>query len=259
MPPQGEASRDIVQAVERTFAVIRVFGIQRRMLSLSEVAEATGLSRGTARRFLLTLEAQGYLGRDGRQFYLRPRVLDLGYAYLSSMTLWDVAKCHMERLVQRVQESSSASVLDGTDIIFTVRIPTKRIMSVQVEIGTRFPAHATSMGRVLLAHLEPDALDGYFRKVVPEQLTHRSVTGEAELRTILKEVAEQGWCLLDEELEIGVRSLAAPLHDARGKVIAAMNVCAHASRVSADRLRTEFLPLLLETAKAVDADSSARH
>ncbi|MGE5289695.1 MAG: IclR family transcriptional regulator C-terminal domain-containing protein [Micromonosporaceae bacterium] len=259
MSPQGEESRDIVQAVERTFAVIRVFGKERRRLSLSEVAEATGLSRGTVRRFLLTLESQDYLGRDGRLFYLRPRILDLGYAYLSSMTLWDVAKCHMERLVQQVQESSSSSVLDGTDIIFTVRIPSKRIMSVQVEVGTRFPAHATSMGRVLLAHLEPDALDAYFRSVIPEQLTPHSVTSEAELRTILKEVAEQGWCLLDEELEIGVRSLAVPLHDARGKVIAAMNVCAHASRVSADRLRTEFLPLLLDTAVAIDKDNSARH
>jgi IclR family pca regulon transcriptional regulator len=258
MSPQGEASRDIVQAVERTFAVIRVFGQERRRLSLSEVAEATGLSRGTVRRFLLTLEAQDYLGRDGRQFYLRPKVLDLGYAYLSSMTLWDVAKCHMERLVRQVQESSSASVLDGTDIVFTVRVPSKRIMSVQVEVGTRFPAHATSMGRVLLAHLEPGALDGYFSKVAPEQFTPRSVTGEAELRAILKEVAEQGWCLLDEELEIGVRSLAAPLHDARGNVVAAMNVCAHAGRVSADRLRAEFLPLLLETAEAVDKDNSAR-
>ncbi len=258
MSPQSEESREIVQAVERTFAVIRVFGQERRKLSLSEVAEAAGLSRGTVRRFLLSLEALGYLGREGRLFYLRPRILDLGYAYLSSMTLWDVAKCHMERLVQQVQESSSASVLDGTDIVFTVRVPTKRIMSVQVEVGTRFPAHATSMGRVLLAHLEPEALDDYFSKVVPAQLPPRSVTAEAELRTLLKEVAEQGWCLLDEELEIGVRSLALPLHDARGKVIAAMNVCAHASRVSADRMRTEFLPLIRHTAEAVDRDNSAR-
>ena len=258
MSPEDEEPREIVQAVERTFAVIRVFGQERRTLSLSEVAEATGLSRGTVRRFLLSLEALGYLGKEGRQFHLRPRVLDLGYAYLSSMTLWDVAQSHMERLVQQVQESSSASVLDGTDIIFTVRIPTKRIMSVQIEIGTRFPAHATSMGRVLLAHLKPEALDDYFAKVVPEQLTPRSVTSEQELRTILKEVAEHGWCLLDEELEIGVRSLAVPLHDAHGEVIASMNVCAHASRVSAETLRDEFLPLLRETAQAVDKDNSTR-
>lgn len=127
-------------------------------------------------------------------------------------------------------------------------------MSVQVEIGTRFPARATSMGRVLLAHLPPGDVDDYFSKVVPQQFTPRTVTAEDELRVILKEVADQGWCLLDEELEIGVRSLAVPLHDANGQVIASMNVCAHASRVSAARLRAGFLPLLLEAARAVDAE-----
>jgi len=242
MPAEDIPPRDLVQAAERSFAIIRAFGQHRQTLTQSQVADATGLSRATARRFLQSMEALGYVGRDGRDYYLRPRVLDLGYAYLSSMTLWDVAKAQMELLVQQVQESSSASVLDGTDIIFTVRVPTKRIMSVQVEIGTRFPAHATSMGRVLLADLPSAALDGYFSKVVPQQLTARSVTSEQELRVILKTVASQGWCLLDEELEQGVRSLAVPLHDKQGAVIAAMNVCAHASRVSAERLHDEFLP-----------------
>jgi IclR family pca regulon transcriptional regulator len=255
MAIEDAAPRELVQAAERSFAVIRAFGQERRSLTQSEVAEITGLSRATARRFLQSLETLGYVRRDGRDYSLRPRILDLGYAYLSSMTLWDVAQSHMELLVRQVQESSSASVLDGTDIIFTVRIPTQRIMSVQVEIGTRFPAHATSMGRVLLAHLPPGDVDDYFSKVVPQQLTPRTVTAEDELRVILKEVAEQGYCLLDEELEIGVRSLAVPLHDASGQVIASMNVCAHASRVTAARLREEFLPLLLQAARAVDADT----
>jgi IclR family pca regulon transcriptional regulator len=258
MPADDVPPRDLVQAAERSFAIIRAFGQHRQTLTQSQVAEATGLSRATARRFLQSMEVLGYVGRDGRDYYLRPRVLDLGYAYLSSMTLWDVAKSQMELLVQQVQESSSASVLDGTDIIFTVRVPTKRIMSVQVEIGTRFPAHATSMGRVLLADLPPDALDGYFGQVVPEQLTPRSVTSVEELRVILKEVASQGWCLLDEELEEGVRSLAVPLHDKRGTVIAAMNVCAHASRVSAQRIRDEFLPPLLQAAATVDRYTCSR-
>ena len=250
--------RELIQAAERSFAIIRAFGQRRQMLTQSQVAEATGLSRATARRFLQSFEALGYVGRNGRQYYLRARVLDLGYAYLSSMSLWDVAKTQMELLVQQVQESSSASVLDGTDIIFTVRVPTKRIMRVQVEIGTRFPAYATSMGRVLLADLPEKALDDYFSKVVPEQLTPRSVTSEAELRIILKEVASQGFCLLDEELEEGVRSLAVPMHDKQGRVIASMNVCAHASRVSAKRMRDEFLPPLQQAAAAVDRHTSSR-
>lgn len=255
MAAADEAPREIMQAAQRCFAILKAFGQERQRLTQSQVAEVTGLSRATSRRFLLSLEALGYVRREGRYFSLRPRVLDLGYAYLSSMTIWDVAQTHMEHLVQQVQESSSASVLDGTDIIFTVRVPTKRIMSVQVEIGRRFPAHATSMGRVLLAHLPPEALDDYFRKIIPERLTYRTVTAEEELRMILKEVATRGWCLLDEELEVGVRSLAVPLHDAEGQVIAAMNVCAHASRVSAARIVAEFLPLLLEAAAAVDADT----
>jgi IclR family transcriptional regulator, pca regulon regulatory protein len=258
MAAEEAPPREIVQAAERSFAIIRAFGQRRQMLTQSQVADATGLSRATARRFLQSMEALGYVGRDGRQYYLRPRVLDLGYAYLSSMSLWDVAKSQMELLVEQVRESSSASVLDGTDIIFTVRVPTKRLMSVQVEVGTRFPAHATSMGRVMLADLPERALDDYFGRVVPEQLTPRSVTSEAELRIILKEVASQGFCLLDEELEEGVRSLAVPLHDRQGSVIASMNVCAHASRVSAQRLRDEFLSPLLQAAAAVDRHTSSR-
>ncbi len=258
MAAEEVPSREIVQAAERSFAIIRAFGQRRQALTQSQVADATGLSRATARRFLLSMEALGYVGRDGRQYYLRPRVLDLGYAYLSSMSLWDVAKSQMELLVQQVQESSSASVLDGTDIIFTVRVPTKRLMSVQVEVGTRFPAHATSMGRVMLAGLPEEALDDYFSRVVPEQLTPRSVTSEAELRIVLKEVASQGYCLLDDELEEGVRSLAVPLHDKQGKVIASINVCAHASRVSAERLRGEFLPPLMRAAAEVDGHTCSR-
>lgn len=253
-----EHAPEIMQAVQRSFAIIRAFGEQRRSLTQSQVAEACGLSRATTRRFLMSLEALGYVRRDGGFYSLQPRVLDLGYAYLSSMTLWDVARTHMQDLVEQVQESSSAAILDGTDIIFTVRVPTRRIMSVQVEIGTRFPAHATSVGRVLLAYASPETRDDYFRQIALRRLTPRTVTSGEELRTILKQVAEQGWCLLDEELEVGVRSLAVPIHDADGQVIASMNVCAHAARVSTARMRDEFLPLLIRAAAAVDADLRAQ-
>lgn len=258
MASDDEAPREIVQAVERCFTVIKAFGRERRKLTQIQVAEASGLPRATTRRFLQSLEVLGYVRREGRFYALQPRMLDLGFAYLSSVTMWDAARTHMQDLVQKVQESSSAAVLDGREILFTVRVPTKRIMSVQVEIGTRFPAHATSMGRVLLAHQPPEVLDDYFRAVSPEQLTYRTVTAEEELRMILKDVAEHGWCLLDEELEVGVRSLAVPLHEPSGQVVAAMNVCAHASRVSAERMKGEFLPLLLQAAQATEADIRIR-
>jgi IclR family pca regulon transcriptional regulator len=258
VPEEEIPPRALIQAAERSFAIIRAFGQCRQVLSQAQVAELTGLSRATTRRFLLTMESLGYVGRDGRNYFLRPKVLDLGYAYLSSMSLWDVARDQMDLLVREVRESSSAAVLDGTDIIFTVRVRTERIMSVQVEIGTRMPAHATSMGRVMLADLPAAALDDYFCKVVPEPFTARSVTSEQELRVILKTVASQGWCFVDEELEEGVRSLAVPLHDKRGAVIAAMNVCAHASRASADRMQEEFLPPLLRAAATVDQHTCSK-
>jgi IclR family pca regulon transcriptional regulator len=251
-------SRDTVQAVERAFAVIGALGGRDEHLTLADIADRTSLPRGTARRMLITLAGMGYVRQEDRFFYLQPRILDLCAAYLSSNTLWDVARSHLERLVERVRETGSASVLDGTDIIFTVRVRTKRIMSVQVEVGTRMVAYATSMGRVLLAGLAPAELDDYFTRVRPEPITPKTVDKEPELRDIIRRVAEQGWCLLDEELEIGVRSLAVPVHDAAGKVIAAVNVCAPTGRVSAERMVEEFLPVLRETSVVITRDNRSR-
>lgn len=222
------------------------------------MAERTGLSRASARRFLLTLQSLGYIGSDGREFFLRARILDLGFAYLSSVPVFDVVEAHMEAMVQQIQESSSASVLDGTDIIYTVRVPTKRIMSVQIEVGTRLPAYATSMGRVLLADLAPAQLEEYFSQARLEPLTPSTVTTERQLRHALEQVGRQGWCLLDQELEVGVRSVAVPLHDAGGRVFAAMNISTNATRVPAERLLGDFLPLLRKTAEAIDEDTRSR-
>lgn len=249
---------EFVQSVGRALAVIRAFGHDRSTLTLTEVAEATGLTRATARRFLLTLQTLGYVGSEGRGFFLRPKVLDLGYSYLSSVPLWEVAQGHMEGLVERLRESCSASVLDGTEIIYTVRVPTKRIMSTNIEVGTRLPAYATSMGRVLLAALDQPALRSYFDQADLIPMTPRTIIAESELRRALDDVRRQGWCLLDQELEIGVRSVAAPLRDRRGRVFAAMNVSSHASRVTLEQLRREHLPLLLETTAAIDRDVRAR-
>jgi IclR family pca regulon transcriptional regulator len=252
------ASNEFVRSVDRAFAIVRAFGRESPTLTLSQVAARTGLTRASARRFLLTLQTLGYIGSEDRQFFLRPRILDLGFAYLSSVPVFEIVEAHMEAMVQQVQESSSASVLDGTDVIYIVRVPTKRIMSVQIEVGTRLPAYATSMGRVLLASLGPDQLDSYFHQAKMLQLTPMTVTNEQRLRAGLDQVREEGWCLLDQELEVGVRSVAVPLHDASGRVFAAMNISTNATRVPTERLLGDHLPLLRETAATIDEEIRTR-
>ena len=246
-----------MQSLDRGLAVIRAFGPDRERLSLSEVARATGLTRAAARRFLLTLVKLGYVRNDGREFSLRPRVLELGYAYLSGLALPEVAAPHMEELVARLHESSSISVLDGHQIVYVVRVPTKRIMTVAISVGTRFPAYATSMGRVLLAQLPDDELERYLAEVTFERLTSRTVTSPARLRTIVREAARQGYAIVDQELEEGLRAVAAPI---RGADVgsAAINVSAHASRVSMGAMRGQILPALLETARQIEADLQAQ-
>jgi IclR family transcriptional regulator, pca regulon regulatory protein len=255
---QPSRDSDFVQSLDRGLAVIRAFGPDRERLSLSEVARATGLTRAAARRFLLTLVRLGYVRSDGREFSLRPRVLELGYAYLSGLTLPEVAAPHMEELVAKLHESSSISVLDGQHIVYVVRVPTKRIMTVAISVGTRFPAYATSMGRVLLAALPPDELDRYLDEVALKPLTGRTVTDPDRLREQLAEVARQGYSIVDQELEEGLRSVAAPIRGSADVGMAAINVSAHASRISLAGLRSEILPALLETAAQIEADLRAQ-
>jgi IclR family transcriptional regulator, pca regulon regulatory protein len=243
-----------VQSLERGLAVIRAFGADDPELTLSDVARRTGLTRAAARRFLLTLADLGYVRTDGKQFALTPRVLDLGYAFLSSLTLPEVAEPHLERLAAELRESSSVSVLDGDEIVYVGRVPTSRIMRVAINVGTRFPAYATSMGRVLLAGLPGDALAAYLARADIRPLTPRAIDNAADLAAELDRVREQGWALVDQELEEGLRSIAAPVHDASGRTIAAVNVSAHASRVSPDDVKQTLLPPLLETARRIEAD-----
>lgn len=252
------ARSDFVQSLDRGLAVIRAFGPDRERLSLSEVARATGLTRAAARRFLLTLVSLGYVRSDGREFSLRPRVLELGYAYLSGLSLPDVAAPHMEELVARLHESSSISVLDGQHVVYVVRVPTKRIMTVAISVGTRFPAYATSMGRVLLAALPPAELDRYLEQARLTPLTARTVTDPARLRELLAGVAEQGYAIVDQELEEGLRAVAAPIRGAADVGTAAINVSAHASRISMAAMHEEILPAVLETAKQIEADLRAQ-
>jgi len=243
-----------VQSLERGLAVIRAFDEQHPELTLSDVARSTGLTRAAARRFLLTLCDLGYVRSDGRWFSLTPRVLELGYAFLTSLSLTDVAEPHMERLVAEVHESSSVSVLDGADIVYVARVPTSRIMTVSINVGTRFPAYATSMGRVLLAGLSEATLDAYLAEVALRPLSPRTITSADALRRELAKVRRQGWALVDQELEEGLRSVAAPIRDRSGETVAAMNLSAHASRMTIDAARRTLVPPLLATAARIEAD-----
>ncbi len=245
---------DFVQSLERGLAVIRAFDAAHPQLTLSDVARSTGLTRAAARRFLITLVELGYVRTDGRLFALRPRILELGYSYLSSLSLPEVAHPHMETLVAEVNESCSVSVLDGDEVVYVARVPTHRIMTVAISIGTRFPAYATSMGRVLLA-AQPDAWIGaYLDRVDLVAITPRTVVDPEKLRTTLRRTREQGFAVVDQELEDGLRSLAVPLHDSHGMVAAAMNLSAHASRGSSDAIRKELLPPLLGAARRIEED-----
>jgi len=249
---------DYVQSLERGLAVLTTFSGETPALTLSDVARRTGLTRATARRLLLTLEELGYVGSDGRLFRLRPKVLGIGYAYLSSVPVAEIAVPYMEELGTALHESSSAAILDGDDIVYIARVPAKRIMSIGLAVGSRLPAHATSMGRVLLAALCPADLESFLHTATLTRLTERTVTDPCRLREIIEETRRRGWSLVDQELEDGLRSIAAPLRDGSGRAVAALNVSAHAGRVTKERLVTEFVPRLVDAAARISTALGAR-
>jgi IclR family transcriptional regulator, pca regulon regulatory protein len=243
------ADRDFIQSLDHGLAVLEAFSARSQSLTVSQAAEATGLTRATARRVLLTLRRLGFVRcADGREFSLTPRVLRLGYSYLSSLDLRELAEPVLAELGEGTGESVSLTVLDGTDVVYVARVSTKRVLGVTTKVGSRVPAYATSMGRVLLSHLPSARLDAYFREVTLARLTARTVTDERRLREILATVRSQGWALVDEELEEGLRSIAAPVRDASGEVTSALTICGHAGRVTVDQLRDDFLPQLLRAA-----------
>jgi IclR family pca regulon transcriptional regulator len=256
---RGEGTAEFVQSLDRGLAVIRAFDAEHPELTLSDVARATGLNRASARRFLHTLVELGYVRTDGRLFALRPKILELGYAYLSSLSLPDVAMAHLEGLVERVHESSSVSVLDGDEVVYVARVPTRRIMRIAIAVGTRFPAYATSMGRVLLAGQSDEWLDGYFASVSLTSITERTTVDAKKLRAELSRIRRDGYAIVDQELEDGLRAIAAPVRDRDGRVIAAVNVSTHASRATLEFMRANLLDALLETAKAIQDDFRAGH
>jgi len=246
-----ERTGDFVQSLERGLLVINSFSRDHPSQTLSEVAGRTGLTRATSRRILLTLADLGYVDQKDRAFALTPKVLDLGYSFLSSFHVVEVAQPPLERLVEEVHESSSMSVLDGTEIVYVARVPTTRIMTIALALGSRLPAYPTSMGRVLLAGLSDADLDRYMDRATFEQLTPHTITSPKRIRSIIRSVRADGYALVDQELEEGVRSIAAPIHNGRGEVVAAMNVSCHSSRVSVERMHEDLKPRLLETASEI--------
>jgi IclR family pca regulon transcriptional regulator len=251
LPPKPGDS--YVQSFARGLAVIRSFSATAPQQTLSEVAVATGLTRAGARRILLTLEGLGYVESQGRRFALTPKILDLGFAYLSSLPLWNLAEPVMEALVAEVKESCSAAVLEGDDIVYVLRVPTHKIMSINLGIGSRLPAWCTSMGRVLLAGLPAEARQRRLDAAPLKALTGRTLTDPAALNAAIDRVAQQGWCLVDQELEEGLVSLAAPVHDRAGRTIAALNISGQHNRTPPALMQQQFLPKLLDAARQISA------
>jgi IclR family pca regulon transcriptional regulator len=243
-----------LQSLQRGLEMILVFDAENPHLTLSEAARRAGQTRATARRVLHTLLALGYVSTDGRTFALRPRILELGHAYLSSLSLPAIVQPHLERLTEQVGESSSVAVLDDEDIVYVARVARRRIMTATIDVGTRFPAHLTSMGRVILAFQTQEERQERLKAVAGPARTRFSQTDPAQLEAELERIHEQGWALVDQELEEGLRSIAVPLLDRTGAVVAAMNISTSAGRHSIDDVLTELLPALWAAAKQIEPD-----
>ncbi|MDO9409350.1 IclR family transcriptional regulator C-terminal domain-containing protein [Patulibacter sp.] len=256
MTPNAERHPEHVQSLERGLAVIRAFAGEEGTLSLTDVARRCDLTRAAARRFLLTLMHLGYVSQDGRGFALRPRVLELGAAYLSGVGFLDVARPHLEAVSHAVQESASISVLDGDEIVYVARVPIRRIMSVTIANGTRFPAHLTSMGRVLLAARPDDEVRALLQRTLTgaAPATPRTPTDPDRVLDAVVDARRHGYALVDQELEEGLRSVAVPIVDGSGTTVAAMNVAAHAARRSTADLLDEVLPALRAAAQEIRDD-----
>jgi IclR family transcriptional regulator, pca regulon regulatory protein len=255
--PLQERDPDYVRSIERGLAVITALGHPGPGLTVADVARAIGVTRASARRTLLTLEQLGYLRCHEHRFTLTPKLLDVGHGYRAGLALPDVARPHLQQLMEATDEFCSVSVLDGDETLCVARVAPARIMNVAMPVGTRLPAYATCVGRVLLAALDTDALDDYLGRVELRALTPATVATAPALRQELDRVRRQRFAVVDQELERGLRSAAAPIHDTAGRVIAAANVGALAGRVTVATLRGRLLPPLRATAESIERDLAA--
>lgn len=248
---------EYVQSLERGLKIIRTFTPRHPRMTLTEIAERTRMPRSAARRFLLTLQSLGYVRLEGRYFSLSPSVLELGYSYLSSVHPWDAANPLLEQLSESVDENVLAGVLDGTDIVCVART-SRRLVTVAVFVGGRVPAHASSMGRAILAYLPPDRLDAYFARAELTPVTDATTTDEAALREELAQVRAQGWATTEHELEKGLMSVSAPIFGDGEQVVAAINVSAHGNRLDMEDVERRIVPPLLDCARNVSLLFGAR-
>ena len=247
-----------VQSFARGLEVIRSFNADAPQQTLSDVAARTGLTRAGARRILLTLQTLGYVDSDGRWFRLTPRILDLGFAYLSSLPIWNLAEPVMEQLAEQIGESVSAAVLDGTDVVYVLRVSTRKIMRISLAAGSRLPAYCASLGRVLLAGLPDEAARSVLVQSERTAFTRHTVTDVDALMERVRQTRAQGWALVDQELEEGLISIAAPLLGRNGQTLAAINVSGQANRTSAAQMQETMLAPLREAAGQIGRLLAAR-
>lgn len=258
-PAADDHSETYVTAFSRGMAVIRCFSAANPVLTIAEVAKAAGLNRATARRFLHTLEADGYAGSENGRYSLRPRVLELGYAYLSSISVDRLVHQQLLQLADQLHESCSGGVLDGHDVVFVERAQTShpRVMTLALHVGTRIPAYLTALGRVLLAELPDDQLEDYLRTTVLRKETANTVSDPAKLRAHILSIRAKGYCIMDQEIEIGIRAAAVPVHRPEGLALA-ISVASHASRHSLSYIEENYVPPLRETAAGLEKLLSLR-
>ena len=247
-----ERSRDYVESLARGLKVLRNLGAAGRAMTFPEIAGRSGMSRAAARRLVLTLEHLGYVQAVGRGYALTPRVLELGQGFPGNDSLSDVAQPCMQRLAERIHESCSMAVLDGRDIVYVARVAVRKVMTVSLSVGARLPASCTSMGRVLLAGLEPDALETWFAVYVPRARTDRTITDPARLRRIIANVRRDAYAWVEQELELGLCSLAVPIRDGEGAIVAALNTGMPYQSAARTRAVNELLPALRTTAAEIE-------
>lgn len=236
---EGEAW--FVASLARGLSVLLAFSEQRKALSTSEIAESCGMSRAAARRFLLTLTELGYLRAVDNRFVMSVKALNLGYAYLSSTGVVDLIQPSLETLTDKCGETSSLAILDGTEVIYVARTPTRRMISLRVGIGSRIPAYASSLGKAILAFMDEDELSPILEAIKLERLTDQTITDKTRFRQELKAVRENGFAVTVSELEYGVASIAVPIMDPIGRVVAAVNISTHVSIHERDVLADRFL------------------
>jgi IclR family transcriptional regulator, pca regulon regulatory protein len=243
--------RDFVASLEKGLLVIEAFDANRQRLTLSDVAKITGITRAAARRYLRTLTRLSYADFDGRYFSLSPRILRLGYSFLSSTSLSSRLQPSLERISEETGESSSAAMMDADDIVYVARSATRRIMSIGLGVGSRLPAHCTSLGRAILAYQPDETVETYLERIRLEARTPKTITSKAKLREVLKSIRVQGYAIVDEELELGLRSIAVPLVQRNGQVTIALNISAQAARVPLAEMETRYLPSLKAASEAL--------